>query len=128
MTFRRIMLVVLPVLGAIFVFMLIRWVYRDWEGSLQPPPHNPAADKPDMAGGPEKMKLQDKLWHDVSENVDLTHLDRTGRPTMHFMADRIVHTSGKSWDVTRPRIQFFTRAGEIINLAGDQGRVISERR
>ncbi len=124
MTFRRVMLVVLPVLGAIFVFMLIKWVYRDWETS-RVPPHNAAADKPDMVGGAGEMKIQPSMEHIVSENLDLIRRDKEQRPEMRLMAARVTHSSGKTWDVTAPRIQFFTRAGEIINLVADQGKVIS---
>jgi lipopolysaccharide export system protein LptA len=132
-TSRRIMAVVLPiaatilvsVLPAIFIYMVLKYAYRDWERSLREVPDNPAAQKPDIVPGPADVRFQDKGWHKVTENLDLMHRDSTGREDMHFQAARIAHATGKSWDVTRPRMQFFSKAGEIINLAADQGKVLS---
>jgi lipopolysaccharide export system protein LptA/lipopolysaccharide export system protein LptC len=117
--------IVVSVLPAVFIYMVLRYTYSDWERSLESIPNNPAADKPDITPGPASVKFQEKGWHKVTENLDLMHRDSSGREDMHFQADRVAHQTGKSWDVTRPRMQFFSRAGEIINLAADQGKVLS---
>ena len=126
MTFKRIMLVVLPLLAAVFVFMVLRWAYRDWEASFDvsrtPLPDGSVAAIP---GGVERMKIQ-TMEHVESKNINLMRRDRDGRPEMRFLAETVVHKSTTSADIECPRIQFFTRSGEIITLLADQATMVTK--
>ncbi len=124
MTFKRIMLVVLPFLAAVFVFMIIRWVYRDWEASLISEPVS-GHTVPEMPKEQAQMNFG-PLGHGVSTNVNLAQKDRDGRTEMRFLADRIEHKSAKSADIDHPRFQFFTKGGEVITLLADQGRAVTK--
>jgi len=126
-TFRRVMLVVLPVLAVVFVFMVLRTWYREWEAGF--PAEGPVASggalqKP--AGGGAEMETGSGTGHEVSTNVNLIRKDREGRPEMQFLAERIVHTEKSTSDITRPRIRFFSRNGEVITLSADYGHAVTK--
>jgi lipopolysaccharide export system protein LptA len=125
-TFKRIMLVVLPLLAAIFVFMVLRWAYHDWEASFDavrtPLPDGSSAKIP---AGVERMKVQ-SMEHVESESINLMRKDRDGRPEMRFMADRLIHKSPTTADIDLPRIQLFTRVGEIITLLADHATIVTK--
>jgi len=125
-TFKRIMLVVLPLLAAVFVFTVLHWVYRDWEASFNVS-RTPLPDgsSPQIPAGIERMKVQ-SLEHVESENINLMRKDREGRLEMRFLADRLIHKSATTADIERPRIQFFTKSGEIITLLADQATVVTK--
>jgi len=55
--------------------------------------------------------------------VDLIRRDKQGRMEMRFMADRIDHQTADSSDIERPRIQYFTKPGEIVTLMADRAQV-----
>ncbi|MCX5684600.1 MAG: LPS export ABC transporter periplasmic protein LptC, partial [Planctomycetota bacterium] len=124
MTFKRIMLVVLPLLAAIFVYFALRVVYRDWESSFVVTPM-PDGTAPGIPAGLERMTVQ-HIEHEVSENINLVRKDRNGRIEMRFLADRLVHKAANSSDIDRPRIQFYTKAGEIITLLADHASMVSK--
>ena len=127
MTFRRVMLVVLPFLAVVFVFMVLRTWYREWEAGF--PAEGPVASggalqKP--AGGGAEMETGSGTGHEISTNVNLIRKDREGRPEMQFLAERIVHTEKNTSDITRPRIRFFSRNGEVITLSADYGHAVTK--
>ncbi|MBE3070454.1 MAG: LPS export ABC transporter periplasmic protein LptC, partial [Planctomycetes bacterium] len=126
MTFRRVMLVLLPLLAAILVFMGLRLLYLNWEASLSVGTPIPGGGTPDMPVGVVEMTTVDRIGHEVSTNVNLIRKDKTGRTEMWFIADRIEHKTKDTADVDRPQMQFFTRAGEIITLVGDQATVVTK--
>ncbi|MBE3099273.1 MAG: hypothetical protein IMZ44_19320 [Planctomycetes bacterium] len=126
MTFKRIMLIVLPLLGAVFIFMVLHLVYRDWEASfLASPTPLPGGVAPPIPTGREAMKVRN-VAHEVSTNVNLVRKDREGRDEVYFHADRIDHPSGNTADIDRPGIQFLTKAGETITLLADKARLITK--
>ncbi|MCX5675679.1 MAG: hypothetical protein NTX87_11795, partial [Planctomycetota bacterium] len=126
MTFKRIMLIVLPLLGAVFVFMVLRVVYSDWEASfLASRTPLPGGVAPAIPTGKEAMKVRN-VAHEVSTNVNLVRKDREGRDEMYFHADRIDHPSGNTADIDRPGIQFLTKAGETITLLADKAHLITK--
>ena len=126
MTFRRVMLVVLPLLGAIFIFTVLAWIYRDWEASLLSRPPVEGERFPVLTPGPAELKVRGDLGLRVSEDVDLIRRDRDGRMEMRFLADRIDHQTADSSDIERPHIQYFTKAGEIVTVTADRGHVITK--
>jgi len=125
-TFKRIMLIVLPFLGAVFIFMVLHLVYRDWEASfVASRTPLPGGVAPPIPTGREAMKVRN-VAHEVSTNVNLVRKDREGRDEMYFHADRIDHPSGNTADIDRPGIQFLTKAGETITLLADKARLITK--
>lgn len=126
MTFRRLMLVVLPLLGAMFVYMFLRWLYIDWERSVVGNSPMPTAGRPEMPTGKEQMKTMENVGHEVSTNLNLIRKDRQGRPEMRFIAARVEHETAKTADIERPRIQYFTKNGEIITLLADRARAVTK--
>jgi pyruvate/2-oxoglutarate dehydrogenase complex dihydrolipoamide acyltransferase (E2) component/lipopolysaccharide export system protein LptA len=121
------MLVLLPVLAVVFVFMVLRTWYREWEGSspaVVPDVSGGAIQKP--AGGGAEMETGSGTGHEISTNVNLIRKDREGRPEMQFLAERIVHTEKNTSDITRPRIRFFSRSGEVITLSADYGHAVTK--
>ena len=128
MTFRRVMLVVLPLLGAIFIFTVLAWIYRDWEFSLMTRPAVETQNEQPLKPGAAQLPLPGGIGINVNIDVDLIRRDRDGNMEMRFMADRIDHQAADSSDIERPRIQYFTRAGEIITLVADHGHVVTRGR
>ena len=128
MTFRRVMLVVLPLLGAIFIFTVLAWIYRDWEASLLSHPPVEVESQTPLTPGAAQMPLTGGIAHPLSLDVDLIRRDREGRMEMRFLADRIDHQTADSSDIERPRIQYFTKAGEIVTLMADRGHVVTKGR
>jgi lipopolysaccharide export system protein LptA len=118
------MLVVLPLLAAVFVYMGLRVVYRGWEASFVVTPL-PDGTAPGIPAGLERMKVQ-RIEHEVSENINLVRKDRNERIEMRFLADRLVHKAANSADIDRPRIQFFTKADEIITLLADHASMVTK--
>jgi hypothetical protein len=121
------MLVVLPVLAVVFVFMVLRTWYREWEAGSPaevPDVSGGAIQKP--AGGGAEMETGSGTGHEISTNVNLIRKDREGRPEMQFLAERIVHTEKNTSDITRPRIRFFSRSGEVITLSADYGHAVTK--
>jgi len=126
-TFRRIMLVVLPLLAAVFVFMILRHWYRGWEAAfLAQGPDVPGEALQKPAGAGAEMETGDGTGHEVSTNVNLLRKDRDGRLEMQFLAEKIVHRKKDTSDITRPRIRFFTRSGEIITLSADFAHAVTK--
>ena len=125
MTFRRAMLIGLPLLAAIFVFMVLRWVYVEWEASLVGRSPLAGGVVPEMPAGKEEMPAMPNVGHEISTNVNLVRKDREGRPAMRLIADRIEHLTPDTAEVERPRIQFFTRGGEIITLMADRAHMVT---
>ena len=123
MTFRRVMLVVLPLLGAVFVFMLLRYVFLDWESSLVRRQAIPGQETLTVPVGRESMPTSKGISHEKSTNVNLVRKDKQGRMEMRFLADSLDHADKNTCDVERPRLQFFTRSNEIITLMADRGTV-----
>ncbi|MGB2802271.1 MAG: LPS export ABC transporter periplasmic protein LptC, partial [Phycisphaerae bacterium] len=127
MTFRRVMLVVLPFLAAVFVFMVLRHWYREWEAAFLaqgPDVSGEALQKP--AGGGAEVETGDGTGHEVSTNVNLIRKDRDGRLEMQFLAVKIVHREKNTSDITRPRIRFFSRSGEVITLSADYAHAVTK--
>ena len=123
MTFRRVMLVVLPLLGVGFIFAVMWYLYRDWERSLvgrhQPDVQNGGK----MPTGVVEMETTGHVAHEVSTDVNLSRKDRHGRTEVRFLADRIEHFEKQTADIERPRIQFFTKQGEVITILAERGHV-----
>ena len=126
MTFRRVMLVVLPLLAAILVFMGLRLLYLNWEASLTMGEPMPGGGTPDMPVGVEEMTTVERIGHEVSTDVNLVRKDITGRIEMRFLADRIEHKTKETADIERPRIQFFTKGDEIITLLADRASAVTK--
>lgn len=126
MTFRRVMLVVLPLLGSVFLFTVLWYVYADWEASLVPAGVGLDLPVPRMPAGKEEIPTIQKVGHEVSTNVNLVRRDTEGRMEMRFLADRIEHKDKKSTDIDRPRIQFFTKDGRIVTLLADLGHAVTK--
>ena len=126
MTFRRVMLVVLPLLGAVFIFTVLWYVYADWEASLVPGGARFDGPVPRMPTGKEEIQTVQEVGHEVSTNVNLIRRDTEGRMEMRFLADRIEHKDKTSTDIDRPRIQFFTKDGRIVTLLADQGHAVTK--
>ncbi len=126
MTFKRVMLVVLPLMAAIFVFTVLWYIYADWTASLTD--YQPAAGvgARDMPAGGFEMPTPGGFLHDRTENLNLVRKDATGRIEMRFLADVLQHRTDKTADIERPRIQFFTSGGEIITLLADKGLAVTK--
>lgn len=126
MTFKRVMLVVLPLMAAIFVFTVLWYIYADWTASLTD--YQPAAGvgARDMPAGGLEMATPGGFLHDRTENLNLVRKDATGRIEMRFLADVLQHRTDKTADIERPRIQFFTSGGEIITLLADKGLAVTK--
>jgi len=126
-TFRRVMFVVLPFLAAVFVFMVLRHWYRGWEAAfLAQGPDVPGEALQKPAGGGAEAETGSGTGHEVSTNVNLIRKDRNGRLEMQFLAEKIVHREKNTSDITRPRIHFFTRSGEVTSLYADNGYVVTK--
>jgi lipopolysaccharide export system protein LptC len=119
------MLVVLPLMATVFVFMVIRWVYHDWEASLTIPVME-SAGRPDMLEGKAGMPLAPSLVHTVTNNLDLKRYDHEGRLESRFLADSLTHETEKTCDIVRPQLQYFTQNGEIITVLADNGRLLTD--
>ena len=126
MTFKRVMLVVLPLMGAVFCFMVLRWIYLDWEASLTD--YRPEAGQGvrEMPAGTRQMQTPGGFLHDRTENLNLTRKGADGRVQMRFLADVVEHLTAETADIHRPRIQFFTSSGEIITLLADKGLAVTK--
>jgi lipopolysaccharide export system protein LptC len=125
-TFRRIMLVVLPLLGATFVFMVLRYVYIDWESSLVRRQTIPGQETLTVPVGRVEMPTSKGALHEKSTNVNLVRKDKQGRLEMLFRADSLDHPEANKTDIERPQLQFFTRNNEIITLMADRGTMTSK--
>jgi hypothetical protein len=126
-TFRRVMLVVLPLLAAVFVFMVLRHWYRGWEAAfLAQGPDVPGEALQKPAGGGAEVEVGDSATHIDTKNLNLIRKDRDGRPEMQFLAKEVIHREKNTSDITRPRIHFFTRSGEVITLSADYGYVVTK--
>jgi len=125
-TFRRVMLVVLPLLGATFVFMVLRYVYMDWESSLVRRQTIPGQETLTVPVGRVEMPTTKGTLHEKSINVNLVRKDKQGRMEMLFRADSLDHPEASKTDIERPQIQFFTRNNEIITLMADRGTMTSK--
>jgi len=125
-TFKRVMLVVLPLMGAVFCFMVLRWIYLDWEASLTD--YRPEAGQSvrEIPAGGREMQTPGGFLHDRTENLNLTRKDADGRVQMRFLADVVEHRTAKTADIHRPRIQFFTSSGEVITLLADKGLAVTK--
>ena len=126
MTFRRVMLVVLPLLGATFVFMVLRYVYIDWESSLVRRQTIPGQETLTVPVGRVEMPTSKGALHEKSTNVNLVRKDKQGRLEMLFRADSLDHPEANKTDIERPQLQFFTRNNEIITLMADRGTMTSK--
>jgi hypothetical protein len=95
------MLVVLPLLAAIFVYMALRLLYSDWEASFVAE-HVPLPDgtSTQIPAGAERLKMQG-IEHTVSENINLVRKDKNERTEMRFLADRLIHKSSNTSDIDR---------------------------
>jgi len=125
-TFRRIMLVVLPLLGGIFVFMVLRLIYIDWESSLVREQTVPGKETLTVPAGHEEMMIRQGMRHRASTGVNLVRKDKTGRMEMQLMAERVEHLEKDTVDVDRPILQFFTKSSEIITLMADRARMVTK--
>ena len=127
MTFRRVMLVVLPLLAVVFVFMVLRYLYSTWLESLEGPgPEIPSEALREPSGAGAEQETGRGTAHEISTNVYLERKDRLGRTEMIFVSPRIVHRAKDTCDVTRPRIQFFTRSDEVITLSADYATALTD--
>ena len=124
-TFRRVMLVLLPLLAVGFVFAVMWYAYRDWERSLlgRRRPDVPSDEVP--VGGVE-METIAPLGHVVSTDVNFIRKDRHGRTELQFLADVVKHLQKETADIERPCIRFFTDQGEVITLLAERGRVLTK--
>jgi len=122
-TFRRVMLVLLPLLAVGFIFSIMWYLYRDWERSLVDQHEPDIQDAGEMPAGVVEMETVGRVGHEVSTDVNLMRKDQQGRTEVRFLADRIEHYEKKTADIERPRIQFFTKSGEVITLLADRGHV-----
>ena len=124
-TFRRVMLVLLPLLAVGFVFTVMWYLYQDWERSLvgQRRPEVGAGD--DMPTGHVEMETLGGASHVVSTNVNLVRKDKAGRTEMQFLADRVEHLEENTAEIQRPQLQFFTKRGEIITLLAETGHIVT---
>ncbi|KPK45506.1 MAG: hypothetical protein AMK72_10905, partial [Planctomycetes bacterium SM23_25] len=125
MTFKRVMLVVLPVMAAVFLFMALRWVYLDWEAGLTDYQPAPGASMPKMPSAGKEMPTRGGFGHGRTENLNLVRRDLDGRMEMRLLADVVEHSTEETANIERPRIQFFTKAGEIITLLADKGFAVT---
>jgi len=125
-TFRRVMLVVLPLLGGLFVFMALRFIYIDWESSLVREQTVPGRQTLTVPAGYETMPVGRGLGHRETWNLNLIRKDKTGRMEMQFMAERVEHFEKNTADLVRPLLQFFTKSNEIISLMADHGRIVTK--
>jgi lipopolysaccharide export system protein LptC len=125
--FRRVMLVLLPLLGALFVFMVLRLVYIDWETSLVLKQTMPGVDSLTVPVGKERMQAAKGMEHEVTLNLNLVRKDKQGRMEMRFLADRAEHLEKNTTDVERPQIQFFGKGDEIITLMADRGMFVTRQ-
>ena len=118
------MLVVLPLLGAVFVYAVLHYVYREWEASFEVTPL-PDGTAPAIPAGIERMKVQ-TMQHVETQDINLTRIDRAGNREMQFLAPRLIHKTPTSADIEDPRILFYTRNGEIITLMADQATLVTK--
>ena len=126
MTFKRVMLVVLPLMGAVLCFTILRWIYLDWEASLTDYRPETVQGVREMPPGGRKMQTPGGFLHDRTENLNLARKDADGRVQMRFLADVVEHLTEETADIHRPRIQFFTSSGEIITLLADKGLAVTK--
>jgi len=126
MIFRRIMLVLLPLLAVGFVFAVMWYLYQDWERSLvgQRQPDVPGGG--DMPTGVVRMETVAGVGHLETTDANFVRKDRTGRTESRFLADRIVHFEKHTADIERPRLQFFTDRDEIITLLAERGQIVTK--
>jgi len=124
--FRRIMLVLLPLLAVGFIFTVMVYLYRDWEQSLV------ARHQPDFSGQRQderasvELEMDRGTSHRLSEDVYLVRKGPDGRTEAVFMAPVIWHRENHTADIERPAIQIFTRRGEIVTILGDQATVVTK--
>lgn len=125
MTFRRVMIVVISLLAAMFVYMLVDYWYSDWLASLEPvspgvtggpPPDPEARETLDIPGG----------GHVSTEGLDLEQKDETGRVVMRLRADRVIHSAKNTSDITRPRVVYYTDRGETITISGREAQIVTQ--
>ncbi len=126
MIFRRLMLVLIPLLAVGFVFAVMWYLYRDWEQSLARPPRPDVPSGGDLPTGVVELETVGGFRHVVTTDANFVRKDRTGRTESRFLADRIVHFEKHTADVERPRIQFFTDRDEIITLLAERARVVTK--
>jgi len=124
--FRRIMLVLLPLLAVGFIFAVMWYLYQDWERSLVAQ-HQPdfSGERTDDRAGVE-LEMDRGAGHVVSEDVYLVKKDAAERVESVFKADVIWHRENNTADIERPAIQFFTRRGEIITVLADSATVVTK--
>lgn len=130
MIFRRVMLVVLPLLAMTFLFLLLRRLYLDYEAGRLEDTGTAAQADLGQPRGVEEMAMQ-KGGHKVSEDVNFIRMDEQRRVTSIFKAKRVVHYAKNTADITLPSIQYFTqprKAGEqgaVITIVADEGTVVT---
>ncbi|MFO8014571.1 MAG: LPS export ABC transporter periplasmic protein LptC, partial [Phycisphaerae bacterium] len=123
MTFRRVMLVLLPLLGVGFVFAVMWYLYRDWERSLVQQHRPEIREMTKLPEGSVEMETVGGVGHTDTEDLYLVRKDRTGRVESVFMADRVVHFEKTTADIYRPHIEFYTEGGEVITLLAERAHL-----
>jgi len=119
-SFRRVMLVLLPLLAVGFVFAVMWYLYRDWERSLVDRHQPKVQEQETIPAGVVEMETAGGVGHTSTENLYLIRKDETGRVESVFIADRVVHFDKETADIYRPCIEFHTEAGEIITLLAER--------
>ena len=131
MTFRRLMLVLLPLLSAVFMFFILRYMYLDYEAARLEEMKSPGQKNLDVPEGKETFEIRKGQSHIVSENVRIERKDKEGRTTSIFRSPRVEHKTKSTADVLRPQIQYFTRPskshpqGEILTIVADEATVVT---
>jgi len=111
----------LPLLGIVLAFVVARHFMLDFYASMEPV--LPQEGKTTDVTGGEGALTSKQFTHRVTEKLDLLQKDRTGRVTMRFYADKIVHRSDNASEITGLRLQHFTKAGEVITLVGNEATI-----
>jgi len=128
--FRRVMMVVLPLLAVVFLVMLLQRLYLSYESDrLQEKP----LPKPDLSGprGVEEMPVAGGAGHIVSQDVDFVRQDAQHRNISRFTADLVIHYTKDTADITRPCIEYYTKPkkenerGAVITIVADKGKIVT---
>ncbi len=123
MTFRRVMLVLLPLLAVGFVFAVMWYLYRDWERSLVDRHRPQVQEQEAMPAGVVEMETVGGVGHTVTEDLYLIRKNRTGDVESVFIADRVVHFDKQTADIYHPQIEFYTAGGEVITLLAERAHI-----
>ncbi len=123
MNTRRLTRIVVPLAALAACVLLVHHVLRNYIASFDPSRRHGAEGGAAVEGGGGSFEGK-QYGHLVSENVDITRKDETGRITMRIVAEKVLHYPDNRSRIVNPIIIYYSEAGETLALVGDEADIL----